>query len=75
MVNSVNSSRDVEQYHGCKVHLLTRISNLHLLWREELSPPNDLFYMQTGMGFLSHGHMARYVLTVAYQQHVQPVLI
>ena len=43
------------------VHLLTKISELHFLWNEELSQLSDRLYMPTGMGCLSYGHA--YVLT------------
>ena len=38
------------------VHLLTKISELHFLWREELCQLSDRLYMPTGMGCLSYGH-------------------
>ena len=45
------------------VHLLTKIIELHFLWREELSQLSDQLYMLTGTGCLSYGH--GYVLTTA----------
>ena len=39
------------------------ISELHFLWREELSQLSDQPYMKTGMACLSYEH--EYVLTAA----------
>ena len=35
---------------------LDKISELHFLWREELSLLSDRLYMLTGTGCLSYGH-------------------
>ena len=47
---------------GQSVRLLTKIGELHFLWKEELSQSSDLFCMLIDMDCLSYGH--EYVLTV-----------
>ena len=59
----VSKTADKSSNSKAFVHLLTKISELHFLWREEVSLLSDLLYMPTGTGCFSYGH--GYVLRAA----------